>query len=146
MKILGSVEICIASRTFLRMGEGMFSSFGEPGRRKSFLMVSSSARRAISIWLTCLVGSSAAAISSAARAFSAKEKGRLYSGDEVPHPLFGRQNAAMRANSSAMIKSAFVMREMVGGKQGTILEVGVVLGFCVLDRALRELLVVLWFD
>jgi len=70
----------------------------------------------------------------------------LYSGDEVPHPLFGRQNAAMRANSSAMIKSAFVMREMVGGKQGTILEVGVVLGFCVLDRALRELLVVLWFD
>jgi hypothetical protein len=96
-KILASVEMVMASSTFRRMGEGMFSSFGEPGRRKSFLMVSISARRAISNLLAGLSGSA----SSASRAFSAKEKGR-FQGEESPHPVFGLQKAAMRAKSSAM--------------------------------------------
>jgi hypothetical protein len=47
--------------------------------------------------LTALSGSA----SSAARAFSAKEKGRSYMG-AAPHPLPGLQNAAMRAKSSAV--------------------------------------------
>jgi hypothetical protein len=87
----------MASSTFRRMGEGMFSSFGEPGRRKRFLMVSISARRAVSNLLTGLSGSA----SSASRAFSAKENGRFH-GEESPHPVFGLQKAAMRAKSSAM--------------------------------------------
>jgi len=98
-KIFGSVDSVMASRTLRRMGEGMFSSFGDPGSRKRFLIVSISARRANSSSLTGLLGSA----SSAARAFSAKDQGRLYNGEAVPHALPGLQNAAMRAKSSAVI-------------------------------------------
>ena len=96
-KILASVETVMASRTFTRMGEGMFSSFGEPGRRKRRLIVSISARRASSNWLTALSESAP----SDSRAFSAKEKGRFH-GDELPQPVPGLQNEAIRAKSSAM--------------------------------------------
>ena len=69
-KFFASVERVIASRTFLRIDDGMFSSFGEPGRRKRFLTVSSSFRRACSSSSAILLGSAAAA----ARAFSAEDK------------------------------------------------------------------------
>lgn len=132
VKILASVEMVMASSTFRRMGDGMFSSFGEPGSRKSFLIVSTSARRASSISLTGLLGSA----SSAARAFSAKDHGRLYKGEALPHPLPGLQNAAMRANSSAtMYQYTSIWRFQE--RRLTIVEVAVVLGFWISssDRA-----------
>ena len=133
----------MASRTLRRMGAGMLSSLLEPGSRNTVRMVSSSARRMLSISVDVLASASVSI-------FSTTENGLLYTGESRPfwqpfgpHAPPGLTKTAIREYISAVKCQSTGQSPMSSLR--TVFKVEVVLRFSLLDLLFLELLIILRF-